>query len=101
MGILKTTPRVSLPSFVSAVGKGNFSGFVLRAAAGGADLLGCQILGPLMSPLVHDSSLESIIHSTQKVLSREEEAMPCICLTLSTNWTYGETGWHSVCIRTL
>ena len=99
MGILKTTPRVSLPSYVNAVQNGNFSGFALRAAAGGADLIGCQI--PLMSPLVHDSSLESIIHSIQKVLSREEEAVPCICLTLSANWTYGETGWHSVCIRTL
>ena len=55
------------------------------AAAGGADLIGCQI--PLMSPLVHDSSLESIIHSIQKVLSREKEAVPCICLTLSANWT--------------
>lgn len=37
------------------------SGFILTAAAGGAGLIGFQILGPCASPLVHDSALENII----------------------------------------
>lgn len=35
--------------------------FVLRAAAGRAELMGFQILGPYMSPLVYDSALGNII----------------------------------------